>query len=68
MTEATAITPSPPVPLTIVDNLFSITHQFIDQYRRSIFIFTGTGIFFDHNRINIIANQYLSSNDSMVIQ
>jgi hypothetical protein len=45
MTEATAII-SPPVPLTTVDNLFSITHQLLDKYRTPIFIFTGTGIFF----------------------
>jgi hypothetical protein len=47
MTEVTAVTPPSPIPLTTVENLFSITHQLIDQYRSSIFLFTGTGIFFD---------------------
>jgi hypothetical protein len=46
MTEATTAIIAPTVPLTTADNLFSITHQLVDQYRRSIFIFTGTGIFF----------------------
>jgi hypothetical protein len=44
MTETITVIRSP-VPLTTVNNLFSITHQLIDQYRRSISIFAGTGIF-----------------------
>ncbi|UJR36809.1 hypothetical protein I4U23_029523 [Adineta vaga] len=46
MTEVTTVpvlvpTPST-VPLTTMENLFSITYQFFDQYRSSIFLFTGT--------------------------
>jgi hypothetical protein len=44
MTETITVIRSP-VPLTTVNNLFSITHQLIDQYRRTISIFAGTGIF-----------------------
>ncbi|CAF4192119.1 unnamed protein product [Adineta steineri] len=43
MAEVTTTTPSL-VPLTTVDNLFSITHQFFDQYRTSIAVFTGTAM------------------------
>jgi len=57
MTEATTIIP-PSVPLTTVDNLFSITHQLVDKYRTSIFIFTGAGILFHQYQNNIITNQY----------
>jgi len=47
MTEATTtITPpSVPLPLTTVDNFFSITHQLIDKYRTSIFLCAGTGTY-----------------------
>jgi hypothetical protein len=42
MTEAT--TTAPRVPLTMVDNLFSITHQLFDEYRTAIFVVTGTSM------------------------
>ncbi len=52
MTEATAAVPLPPrvpVSLTTVDNLFSITHQWIHQYRQEIYAFTGTSMFIFFN-------------------
>jgi hypothetical protein len=68
MTEATAAASPPPSPvsLTTVENLFSITHQFIDQYREYIFLFAGTGTLFNDSQNS--TNQYFSSNDSMAIQ
>ena len=49
-----AIAPTPSLPLTTVDNLFSIIHQLIDDYRESISIFTGTGTF--HIAMKIISS------------
>lgn len=45
MTEAPPVL-SPSVPLTTVENVFSITYGLFDTYRTSIAIFTGTGIIF----------------------
>jgi hypothetical protein len=42
MTEATTTVTK--VPLTTIDNLFSITHQLFDEYRTAIFIVTGTSM------------------------
>ena len=46
MTEAatSTVTLSPPLPLTTVENLFTVTHQLIYDYHRAISIFTGTSI------------------------
>ncbi|CAF1244268.1 unnamed protein product [Adineta ricciae] len=43
MTEVVSV-PVPSVPLTTVDNIFSITHLFFDQLRRPILLFAGTVI------------------------
>jgi hypothetical protein len=64
MTETTTVI-IPSVPLTTVNNLFSITHRLIDQYRQSISIFAGTGIFLFFNIL--IIHQYFSSYGSMVV-
>ena len=54
MTEVASV-PVPSVPLTTVDNLFSITHLFFDQLRRPILLFAGTGMFiFGLNQITQI--------------
>lgn len=45
MTEAPPVV-LPSVPLTTVENVFSITYGLFDTYRTSIAIFTGTGIIF----------------------
>ena len=42
-TTVTTIVTSPTVPLTIIDNLFSISHQLFDQYRTTmIYMFSST--------------------------
>ncbi len=69
MTEATkavtTIATSPAAPLTTVDNLFSLSHQVFNQYRTTIFILTGTCMFFS------VSYSYYSmllfSYDSLVI-
>ena len=59
---------TPPTSLTTMENLFSIVHQFFDDYRTAIFILTGTCRFIFESMICQIRLGFFFSDDCVFIQ